>query len=98
MILTDREIQIALVHGMITIDPMPDESAYSSTSVDLTLDATLNEFTDIPEGIDRCIDPSSAGFHHDTVLNSITRRVAIDPERGHDFKPGTLILAWTRNT
>jgi dCTP deaminase len=96
MILTDREIQIALQHALITIEPMPDSSAYSSTSVDLTLDEPLNEFTESTNGLDRCVDPSSAGFGIDAVLKDVTREVRIDAVRGYDFQPGALILAWTR--
>jgi deoxycytidine triphosphate deaminase len=44
VILTDREIQIALSKGQITIEPEPAPIAYSSTSVDLTLDDKLSEF------------------------------------------------------
>lgn len=44
MVLTDREIQIALDRRLFTIDPPPINEAYSSTTVDLTLDATLSEY------------------------------------------------------
>jgi len=46
VILTDREIQIALDKKQITIDPLPALEAYSSTSVDLTLDQHINVFRD----------------------------------------------------
>lgn len=38
MILTDREIKIAIDRELIGIDPEPAADAFSSTSVDLTLD------------------------------------------------------------
>ena len=41
MILTDREIQIALQQKHVTIDPPPTPDAYASTSVDLTLGRTF---------------------------------------------------------
>jgi deoxycytidine triphosphate deaminase len=37
MILTDREITIALDKRQLIIDPRPDETALSSTTIDLTL-------------------------------------------------------------
>jgi deoxycytidine triphosphate deaminase len=38
MVLTDREIQSAIQHDQIKIDPRPtDPAAYGSTSLDLTL-------------------------------------------------------------
>jgi dCTP deaminase len=41
MVLTDREIQAAIQHRQIIIDPPPDQIAYSSTSLDLTLSKFL---------------------------------------------------------
>lgn len=42
MILTDREIKIAVARGLIRIEPQPDEDvAFTSTAVDLTLDPTI---------------------------------------------------------
>ena len=42
MILTDREIKVALRAGQIMIKPEPLAGAYSSTSVDLTLDPSFS--------------------------------------------------------
>ncbi len=45
MILTDREIKIALEKKQITIDPLPDEAtSYQSTAVDLTLSPIVRIF------------------------------------------------------
>lgn len=96
MILTDREIQIALEHGSIIIEPHPEERAYSSTSVDLTLDPVLSAFRDPRKGVNVCIDPSSEGYNHDDVLAEITRQLTIDTDKGYEFHPGKLILAWSR--
>jgi deoxycytidine triphosphate deaminase len=41
MILSDREIQAAIRDRIILIDPEPDESLYTSTALDLTLDSVL---------------------------------------------------------
>lgn len=38
MVLTDHEIQIIIELGLITVDPAPIDKAYSSTTVDFTLD------------------------------------------------------------
>jgi dCTP deaminase len=60
VILTDREIQIALSKEQIIIDPSPDADAYSSTSVDFTLDSRISEFRDDltnEGGLERAIDP-----------------------------------------
>jgi len=46
VILTDREIQIALSRNQILIEPSPAVEAYSSTSIDLTLGKFVTEFRD----------------------------------------------------
>lgn len=94
MILTDREIQIALEQGAIKIDPLPEDRAYSSTSVDLTLDPILTEFRESAGGIDRTVDPTHVDFNHDEALEELTSQVTIAAD-GYVFRPGKLILAWT---
>lgn len=94
MILTDREIQMALLSEAIVIEPKPPEMAYSSTSVDLTLDKTLNIFLDATPGIEMVLDPSKAGYTHEQVLTERSRQVAIGAE-GYTFEPRHMILAWT---
>jgi dCTP deaminase len=95
MILTDREIQIAIDSGAIIVEPEPSDAAYSSTSLDLTLDKTLTLFKNRTDGIETCIDPSAKGFNHEKVLSEVTQQFTMDAERGFDFPPGTLLLAWT---
>lgn len=95
VILTDREIQIALEQRSIIIEPMPDERAYSSTSVDLTLDPALSEFAEHPCGIESAVDPGAANFNHETALSTLLKPIEID-ENGYLFSPGKLILAWTQ--
>lgn len=95
MILTDREIQIFLERGTIVIDPPPNpESAYSSTSVDLTLDSVITLFKKPASGIEQAIDPSSADFKGEKILDQITERHTIDTA-GYLLNPGLLILGWT---
>lgn len=95
MILTDREIQIAIERGIIVIDPPPEELAFSSTSIDLTLDAALSEFKEGRAGIETAVDPSHKNFDHEATLADLTNSVTIS-EDGYLFNPGRLILAWTR--
>ncbi len=38
MILSDREIEAILTHGLIRIHPVPDRKLWTSTAIDLTLD------------------------------------------------------------
>jgi dCTP deaminase len=96
LILTDREIRVSLEAGLISIEPRPDERAFSATSVDLTLDATLSEFERPGAGPGPVLDPGLPGYSFAQAIAAITRRVAIDPEAGFDLVPGVLVLGWTR--
>ena len=75
MILTDREIQITLLKKQITVEPEPEAIAYSSTSVDLTLDERLTEFKEdlagLPE-LGAAIDPGHKNFVAETILSQVT--------------------------
>ena len=51
MVLTDREIQAAIQHGQIVIDPPPPVTAYSSTSVDLNLAKYLRKWKTTAVGV-----------------------------------------------
>ena len=96
MILTDREIQIALDKRQIIIDPLPSLEAYSSTTVDLTLDKNITEFRDdlADDPIETIIDPSHRNFNAEWTLARITttRIIAAD---GYLLVPKKLILGWT---
>lgn len=95
MILTDREIKIAIERDLITVTPTPADTAFSSSSVDLTLDARLSVFNDQQPGMEQVIDPGRTGFNHDAALASITTQTDI-PADGWVFDPGHLVLAWTQ--
>jgi dCTP deaminase len=94
LVLTDREIQIVIEQQLIIVDPPPTDKAYSSTTVDFTLDGTISEFKDDTPGYEKTIDPTHPDYDHEKVLAEITRQVSI-PGDGYVFKPGHMILAWT---
>jgi len=97
LILTDREIQIAIERGLIKIDPPPDSKAFSSTSVDLTLDPSLTSFNSAKPGVETVIDPSQVGFGVETSLDSHTSSVSI-PSGGFPLPCNELFLGWTSET
>jgi dCTP deaminase len=72
LILTDREIVIALGHGLIIIDPRPKENYFASTSVDLTLDPILTKFKTATDGLEIVIYPSHVDFSTETTLAELT--------------------------
>jgi dCTP deaminase len=95
LILTDREIQIAIERGLIKIDPRPTEKAFSSTSVDLTLDPSLTKFKDQKAGVETVIDPNHIDFSPESSLADLTEVIEI-PADGYALPPKTLFLGWTR--
>lgn len=94
MILTDREIQIALERGNIVIDPSPSVQAFSSTSVDLTLDGNLILFAAPFGPMGEVIDPSHPDYTHQGLMDRIATKLEV-PSDGYVLNPGILILAWT---
>ncbi len=95
MILTDREIQIALSRKQIIIDPLPQAIAYSSTSVDLTLDSILNIFRTGTPAVKKIIDPTIPDHNVDEILAEITATETIDFSKGFELPVWHLVLGWT---
>jgi dCTP deaminase len=95
LILTDREIQIAIERGLIDIDPRPTDKAFSSTSLDLTLDPTITEFKKPKGGIETIIDPNHIDFSPETTLSEITHSVMLTDD-GYLLQPNILVLGWTK--
>jgi dCTP deaminase len=95
VILTDREIQIALSRNQISIDPGPQPEAYSSTSVDLTLDPVLTVFETGKAFVKKVIDPTHPDYNIDQAFEEITKSQNIDPQKGFDIEPKQLVLGWT---
>jgi dCTP deaminase len=96
MILTDREIKIAIQRGLIQITPSPDEAkAYSSTAVDLTLDSAIRIFNDQVAGVQTVIDPSESGFNFDRTIQALSQSRKITAA-GYLLEPKVLTLAWTK--
>jgi dCTP deaminase len=94
VILTDREIKLAIEKQLIVIDPRPRDVAFSSTAVDLTLDKNITEFKEMTGAIERVIDPSHREFQAEWILDEISEKRVI-PEEGYLLQPAHLVLAWT---
>ena len=89
MILTDREIQIALQQKQLKIDPPPTPDSYASTSVDLTLGRTF-ALWEAREG--GPIRPGAPGFKYTNFI----RNQKIEEKDVHFLSPRQFVLAWTR--
>lgn len=95
MILTDREIKIAISRKLIRIEPPPVEICFSSTAVDLTLDPTITIFNDNPAGVDTSLDPGKEGFNSEDAVAALSQTHTIKAA-GYLPEPNRLTLAWTR--
>jgi dCTP deaminase len=94
VILTDREIKIAVERGMIQITPAPDDDvAFSSTAVDLTLDSTIITFDEPKDGIEKIIDPAQASVSE--IIRGLTKSQKIKAS-GWPLPPKVLVLGWTK--
>jgi dCTP deaminase len=99
MILSDREIKLAIARGQVQIAPRPSEDAWASTAVDLRLDAELLLWK-VPSkqpgmNIDPCFCPAADEFNIRDIIKQNTEPHDL---RKEPFKlpPGRFILGWTR--
>ena len=97
MILSDREIIAALKRQFVKITPEPnpsDSDIWSSTAIDLKLDARLEVWKKLGgAGAQTTIDPSDPEFNA-TTLAGVHANPA-DCSNGFDIEPGMFLLAWT---
>ena len=95
VILTDREIKLAISKGQLELDPRPDGEAFSSTAVDLTLDPVARVFKEeAQQGL--IIDPGVDGFKFHNIVNLLTEQVSTEPN--YSLAPRILLLAWTKES
>jgi dCTP deaminase len=95
MILSDREIQAAISRGSLTITPPPPAQAYSSTSLDLTLDSQIRLWDTAAGGVKMRICPADSAFSFTDVSNRHTKVITMPPD-GYEVAPGSFLLGWTR--
>lgn len=95
MILTDREIQSAIQNKHIIIDPVPDPTAYSSTSLDLTLSKSFRIWkTNVPVGVEQTICPATDGYKYIETANALSETKEVGTE-GLVLNPHDFVLGWT---
>jgi dCTP deaminase len=102
MILCDREIDLALDQKRLIIFPRPDPKQMDSTTVDLRLDGTLDQwvFQEPDPGLGQSAPrfrPGHPGFNFSDMEKKYTKPIDIS-ESGYDLSPGpgeNFILGWT---
>ena len=98
MILSDREVRAAIRRGLIAGHDQPPagDRRWSSTTLDLTLDAEIRPWLPLGGGgVDVVIDPSDPGFNSNRLIAERTHPVSCDGE-GYVIQPNCLVLGWTR--
>lgn len=95
MVLTDREIQAVLQSRQIVIKPLPDQSAYSSTSLDLTLSKVFQEWKST--AAKQIVCPTAKGYKFKDFVAAFSQR-KIMTRGGYVLIPGVFLLGWTRET
>lgn len=96
MILTDREIWISLDRRLITIEPRPNEMAFTSSAVDLTLDPLIWIVRESTPALENTIDPRAERFNAEQVMRGLSNEKTISARTGFPLFPQKLALAWTR--
>ncbi|WP_262029511.1 dCTP deaminase [Microvirga sp. Mcv34] len=90
MILTDREIEIALAKKQIIIEPAPNmKLALSSTTLDLTLSNAFAEWRAIPG---MTVHPGSADYSYKDLLQMQN----VLSQDTYTLNPQSFVLAWTK--
>jgi dCTP deaminase len=92
MILSDREIRLALERGWVKLTPTPPDELWSSTALDLRLDAQLRRWVDTPGGV--CFRPGSPDFSFSEVIQKHSESMDVS-EKGYVLPPQGFILGWT---
>ena len=96
MILTDREISISLDRRLITIEPQPEEIAFTSSAVDLTLDPLIWIVRDPTSVLESIVDPRVTEFNAEQIMRELSTEETINARTGFLLPPRKLALAWTR--
>ena len=96
MVLTDREIQAAIQNQQIVVNPAPAETAYSSTSLDMSLSKYLRvwKITTVTGVEQQIVCPATKGYKFSDFANACSDLREIGPE-GFVVEPGAFILGWT---
>jgi dCTP deaminase len=95
MVLTDREIEASMSLGQINIVPPPKATAFSSTSLDLTLSKLIRVWKPAPaKGVEQTVCPADDGYKYDEFVKQFTTLQEI-PENGFVLSPGVFMLGWT---
>lgn len=97
MILSDREIRAAIARDALRITPLPpiDSPRWSSTALDLTLDAEIRQWSPPSGGNRLVIEPGRRDFSFTRVAEAHCQTFSCEPPVGYLLTPSAFILGWT---
>lgn len=96
MVLTDREIQAAIEAKQIIIKPLPEQIAYSSTSLDLTLSNLLRVWkTTSVKDDEQIVCPATEGYTFNDFAKQFSKQKKIT-SGGYVMEPRAFLLGWTK--
>lgn len=94
MILSDREVRLALERGWVKLVPVPPEELWSSTAVDLRLDAQLRRWV-APAGTGGlCFRPGHPDFNFGEIVQRYSEPIDVSAA-GYVLPPQGFVLGWT---
>lgn len=95
MVLTDREIQAAIEAKQVIVDPSPEQIAYSSTSLDLTLSKFLRVWKEVSvKGVEQVVCPAREGYKFSDFAKEYSETKEMTDE-GYVVEPRDFVLGWT---
>ena len=93
MILSDREVRLALERGLVKLAPVPPEELWSSTAVDLRLDAQLRRWVS-RGGANVCFQPGRPDFNFGEIVQRHSEAIDVS-QAGFVLPPQGFVLGWT---
>jgi dCTP deaminase len=96
MILSDREGKLVLRRDQIRITPLPPDDAFSSTSIDLTLDEEISFWAvgQQDTAAPFTVYPARPTFDFVRLMREQVTTLVL-PAEGFILKPGGFVLGWT---
>lgn len=95
MVLTDREIELALRNKHILVEPLPPLDAIASTALDLTLGISVLRWKSAATpGVIQEVSPATPGYKVNSFIKEFTEPKPVSAE-GFLIAPGEFLLGWT---
>lgn len=95
MILCDSELQAALDHKQLIIEPRPGPDAIGTSAIDLALGSEFKRWKSPKKGTEVTIDPSASGFNFSDIGNDFLEEFPCDRNGSIVLPPDGFVLGLT---